>query len=67
MRQVIEFIQGACPPGRRPVLVAHNGVRYDFMLLFAECLRAGVELPPDWLFIDTLPLAKVSEWTRGLA
>ena len=43
------------------VLVAHNGVRYDFKLLLAECNRAGLTLPPDWLFIDTLPLARVGD------
>ena len=48
-------------PGQRVVLVAHNGALYDFRLLHAECMRTGVTLPSDWLFIDTLWLARVGE------
>ena len=32
--------------------------RFDFPLLRAECIRCGVELPGDWLCLDTLVLAR---------
>ena len=68
MSQMTAFFRNCCrvsggpaeqsPDQQRPVLVAHNGARYDFLVLAAECLRTGAALPDDWLFIDTLPLAK---------
>lgn len=64
MRQVLEFIDESrrgAPAGQRVVLVAHNGASYDFRLLHAECMRTGVTLPSDWLFIDTRWLARVGE------
>ena len=59
MPLMIDFIQRTCPPGKQPVLIAHNGNPYDFRLLTSECLRAGLEVPSDWLTLDTLPLARV--------
>ena len=63
MQQVLKFIDEARHgnPGQRVVLVAHNGALYDFRLLHAECMRTGVTLPSDWLFIDTRWLARVRE------
>ena len=64
MLLMIDFIQRTCPPGKQPVLIAHNGNNYDFKLLTSECLRAGLEVPSDWLTLDTLPLARVSRLIR---
>ena len=67
MQQVLKFIDDARRrgnPGQRVVLVAHIGALYDFRLLHAECMRTGVTLPSDWLFIDTRWLARVRERGR---
>ncbi|KAJ1297526.1 hypothetical protein BS78_01G382900 [Paspalum vaginatum] len=43
----------------KPVLwVAHNGRSFDVPFLFYEFRRCKVEMPGDWLFVDTLPIAK---------
>ena len=40
------------------VLVAHNGFKFDFPILFVEMLRCGIGLEPceRWYFVDTLHL-----------
>ena len=40
------------------VLVAHNGLKFDFPILFVEMLRCGIGLEPceRWYFVDTLHL-----------
>lgn len=39
-------------------LVAHNGATFDGPLIEATCRRLGVPLPPTFLVLDTLPLAR---------
>ncbi len=39
-------------------IVAHNGARYDKILLEAELARIGVELPMTLTWVDTLPIAR---------
>ena len=39
-------------------LIAHNGASYDGPLLQATCERIGLPLPPTFLVLDTLPLAR---------
>src|SRR6266566_8926961 len=39
-------------------LIAHNGASYDGPLIQASCERLGMELPPTFLVLDTLPLAR---------
>ena len=40
------------------LLAAHNARQFDAPFLQAEYRRLGRELPDDWRFIDTLPLAR---------
>lgn len=43
----------------KPVLwVAHNGRSFDVPFLIFEFQRCKVEIPGDWLFVDTLPIAR---------
>ncbi|KAG0483492.1 hypothetical protein HPP92_011576 [Vanilla planifolia] len=45
--------------GGRPVLwIAHNGRRFDVPFLIREFNRCSVEIPEDWVFVDTLSLAR---------
>jgi DNA polymerase III epsilon subunit-like protein len=39
-------------------LIAHNGASYDGPLIQATCERLGIALPPSFLVLDTLPLAR---------
>lgn len=43
----------------KPVLwVAHNGRSFDVPFLMYEFQRSKIEMPGDWLFVDTLPIAR---------
>uniref|UniRef100_A0A0E0KCN1 Exonuclease domain-containing protein n=1 Tax=Oryza punctata TaxID=4537 RepID=A0A0E0KCN1_ORYPU len=43
----------------KPVLwVAHNGRNFDVPFLMYEFQRSKIEMPGDWLFVDTRPIAK---------
>ncbi|KAF5830410.1 ribonuclease H-like domain-containing protein [Dunaliella salina] len=48
-----------------PVLVAHNGVGFDFPILEREAAEAGVALPP-FIPLDTYQLCKMSGLQRRL-
>ena len=43
----------------KPVMwVAHNGKSFDVPFLIFEFERCKQEMPGDWLFVDTLPIAR---------
>ncbi len=44
--------------GASVLLAAHNARQFDAGFLQAEYRRIGRELPDDWRFVDTLPLAR---------
>ncbi|KAK1280068.1 hypothetical protein QJS04_geneDACA004518 [Acorus gramineus] len=45
--------------GNRPILwVAHNCRLFDVPFLVKEFSRCSLEVPENWLFLDTLPLAR---------
>ena len=64
-------------PPPRLLLVAHNGMNFDFPMLASEVLRSGADFKPlqRWLFVDTLdvfraaaaPCAKLQCLYRELA
>ena len=65
LRQLIGAIAAACggesgggAAATTPLLVAHNGTRFDIPLLRAECDRHGVQLPGNWLFLDSMTLTE---------
>ena len=39
-------------------MIAHNGASYDGPLIKETCKRQGITLPPTFLVLDTLPLAR---------
>ena len=39
-------------------LIAHNGASFDGPIITAVCERLGLPLPPTFLVLDTLPLAR---------
>ena len=47
-------------PPPRLLLVAHNGMKFDFPMLVSEVFRSGVDFKPlqRWLFVDTLDVFK---------
>lgn len=59
---MVSFIARQCGEagGGTPVLVAHNGVTFDFPKLLIAFERVGMQLPSECMFIDTYKLAQVS-------
>lgn len=45
-------------PGGYVVLVAHNARCFDVPFLMKEFSRCSFDIPSNWLFVDTLPLAR---------
>ncbi|OVA02583.1 Exonuclease [Macleaya cordata] len=52
------YVQTRKIPGAPVLLVAHNARSFDVPFLINEFSRCNVEIPSDWLFLDTLPLAR---------
>ena len=55
----------AMRPDLDVMIVAHNGIKFDFPFLCAEILRAGIA-PVDmaaWVYVDTLDVLRVTDHT----
>lgn len=55
---LLEYIQSRQKPGGYVLWVAHNARTFDVPFLSREFSRCSIEIPSDWLFLDTLPLAR---------
>ncbi|CDF38937.1 unnamed protein product [Chondrus crispus] len=51
------FIESVTPPGRTPLLVAHNSP-FDAAFLHAHLTRANLSLPSDWCFACSYALSR---------
>ncbi|KAL5983628.1 hypothetical protein ACLOJK_017718 [Asimina triloba] len=56
---LIQYVRSRQKAGGPIVCVAHNGRRFDIPFIVKEFSSCSVEIPPDWLFLDTLPIAKL--------
>ncbi|KAK9291534.1 hypothetical protein L1049_019482 [Liquidambar formosana] len=55
---LLQYVSSRQKPGGYVVWVAHNARCFDVPFLIKEFGRCSIEVPPDWLFVDTLPLAR---------
>lgn len=55
---LLKYIKSRQRDGKQVILVAHNGRRFDVPFLISEFQRCSVEIPQDWLFLDTLYIAR---------
>ena len=55
---LIRYVRSRQISGKPILWVAHNGRRFDVPFIISEFQRCSVDVPPDWLFVDTLPLAR---------
>ncbi|KAL2511801.1 Exonuclease DPD1 [Abeliophyllum distichum] len=62
---LLQYIQSRQIPGGDVVLIAHNARTFDVPFLKREFSRSSYEIPPDWLFVDTLPLARAVMKSKG--
>ncbi|KAH6772547.1 hypothetical protein C2S52_004654 [Perilla frutescens var. hirtella] len=62
---LLEYVRSRQLPGGVVVLVSHNGRTFDVPFLKKEFSRCSYEIPSDWLFADTLPLARLVVKAKG--
>ncbi|MED6112283.1 hypothetical protein PIB30_060260 [Stylosanthes scabra] len=55
---LLQFIRSRQKPGGYVLFVAHNARCFDVPFIRSELRRHSTEIPPNWLFVDTLPLAR---------
>lgn len=63
---LLQFVKSRQKPGGYVVLVAHNARTFDVPFLVNEFKRCSVEIPSNWLFLDTLPLAREAMISGGV-
>ncbi|CAL4930597.1 unnamed protein product [Urochloa decumbens] len=62
---LLQYVWSRQMDGKPILWVAHNGRSFDVPFLFFEFRRCKVELPGDWLFVDTLPIARQLVDSKG--
>lgn len=55
---LLRYVGSRQKPGGYVVLVAHNARVFDVPFLIKEFSRCSFDIPSNWLFVDTLPLAR---------
>ncbi|GMI94502.1 defective in pollen organelle DNA degradation1 [Hibiscus trionum] len=55
---LMQFVKSRQKPGGYVLLGAHNSFAFDLPFLINEFSRCSYEIPPNWLFMDTLSLAR---------
>ncbi|KAL6901937.1 hypothetical protein ACP4OV_004813 [Aristida adscensionis] len=63
---LLQYVWSRQMDGKPILWVAHNGRSFDVPFLFFEFRRCKVEMPGDWLFMDTLPIARQIVDSNGL-
>lgn len=64
---LLKYIRSRQKPGGHVVFVAHNGRLFDIPFLINEFTRCSHEIPSNWLFLDTIPLAREAMKSAGLS
>ncbi|KAK7397135.1 hypothetical protein VNO78_18302 [Psophocarpus tetragonolobus] len=55
---LLQYIRSREKPRGHVLLVAHNARCFDVPFIINELRRYSMEIPPNWYFLDTLPLAR---------
>uniref|UniRef100_A0A453I966 Exonuclease domain-containing protein n=1 Tax=Aegilops tauschii subsp. strangulata TaxID=200361 RepID=A0A453I966_AEGTS len=55
---LLQYVWSRQVAGKPVMWVAHNGKTFDVPFLIFEFQRCKQEMPADWLFVDTLPIAR---------
>lgn len=55
---LLQYVRSREKPGGYVMLVAHNARTFDVPFLINELNRCSYNIPPNWFFVDTLPLAR---------
>ncbi|GKU85387.1 hypothetical protein SLEP1_g66 [Rubroshorea leprosula] len=63
---LVQYVKSRLMPGGIALFVAHNGRTFDIPFLCKEFSRCSMNIPSDWQFLDTLPLARKFMEANGL-
>jgi len=63
---LLQYVRSREKPGGHVLFVAHNARCFDVPFIMNELRRYSVNIPPNWLFLDTLPLARELMKSGGL-
>lgn len=55
---LLQYVKSRQKPGGHVLWIAHNARTFDVPFLVNEFNRCSFEVPSDWLFVDTIPLAR---------
>lgn len=55
---LFRYVQSREKPGGYVLWVAHNARCFDVPFIINEFRRCSTAIPSNWLFVDTLPLAR---------
>lgn len=55
---LLQYVRSRQKAGGYVVWIAHNARTFDVPFLISELRRCSYSIPSNWLFIDTLPLAR---------
>ncbi|XP_042408876.1 exonuclease DPD1, chloroplastic/mitochondrial-like isoform X1 [Zingiber officinale] len=55
---LLQYVRSRQMPGKPVILVAHNARQFDVPFITNEFQRCSMDIPEDWGFLDTLPLAR---------
>ncbi|EPS62353.1 hypothetical protein M569_12439, partial [Genlisea aurea] len=64
---LVDYIASRRILGGPVILISHNGRTFDVPFLKKEFSRCSHEIPPYWLFVDTVPLARILAKSLGLS
>lgn len=62
---LVRYVKSRQKAGGQTILIAHNGKSFDVPFLISEFGRYDYEIPSDWLFLDTMSLARQLLRTEG--
>jgi DNA polymerase III epsilon subunit-like protein len=62
---LLQYVRSREKPDGYVLWVAHNARNFDVPFLINEFSRCSTEVPPNWLFVDTLPLAREVMKSKG--
>ncbi|KAH0993016.1 hypothetical protein GBA52_004499 [Prunus armeniaca] len=63
---LVEYIKSRQVPGWHVILAAHNARCFDVPFLLKEFSCCSFDVPLDWLFLDTLAMARELRKLHGL-
>lgn len=63
---LLQFVKSRQKPEGYVILIAHNARCFDVPFLIKEFSRCSVEIPENWLFMDTLKLVREMKKAGGI-